>query len=116
MTSRIRWEIEALQQVRHPGIVRLLDHGSADGLTYYTMNLLRRETWQQYQGRIWDTPEDPSAATPPAANGKLEEVLRLALGLTNTLFYLHGLGFVHCDLSDSLFVDDGRLFCVQQLP
>src|SRR4051812_17291836 len=40
----IRREIQALTRIRHPGIVRILDHGVHQGLPWYAMDLLEGES------------------------------------------------------------------------
>ena len=96
----LRAEIHALERVSHPGIVRILDRGSDEGVHFYAMDLLEGSTWQEYVEDIWrDWALRPGAARPRAANGKLEDVLRRAAGLAEALGHLHGMGLVHCDVS-----------------
>src|SRR5262245_32761837 len=40
MLAAIRREIQALSRIRHPGIVRIVDHGDDDGIPWYAMELL----------------------------------------------------------------------------
>src|SRR5262245_58244341 len=44
----LRREIHALARLRHPGIVRILDEGVADGLPWYAMDLLEGLTLKRY--------------------------------------------------------------------
>lgn len=56
----IRREIHALNRIRHPGIVRILDHGVFEGRPWYAMALLEGEslrrrihrTWSPFEGRL----------------------------------------------------------------
>src|SRR5579872_1912370 len=49
----IRREIQALQHVRHPGIVLIHDHGIHDGVPWYAMDLLEGESLRAFGQRIW---------------------------------------------------------------
>ncbi|MDB4985398.1 MAG: serine/threonine protein kinase, partial [Myxococcaceae bacterium] len=49
----IRREIQALTRVRHPGVVRIIDHGVHEGRPWYAMDLLEGETLRQFGRRIW---------------------------------------------------------------
>lgn len=49
----IRREIDALTRVRHPGIVRIVDHGVQDGRPWYAMDLLEGESLRRFGQRIW---------------------------------------------------------------
>jgi serine/threonine protein kinase len=49
----MRREIQSLTRIRHPGIVRILDHGVQDGIPWYAMDLLEGETLRNFSGRIW---------------------------------------------------------------
>ncbi len=57
----IRREIHALTRIRHPGIVRILDHGVHLGLPWYAMDLLEGESLRQFNQRIWSSYQPPSA-------------------------------------------------------
>jgi serine/threonine protein kinase/predicted ATPase len=130
----IRREIHALTRLRHPGVVRLVDHGVHEGRPWYAMDLLEGETLRHFGQRLWSAHRTPSAvdagaqeittteavslepqqasayvvreARPlphaadllPAAAGELTAVLRLARRLCETLSFLHGEGFINCDL------------------
>lgn len=96
----LRAEVHALERVSHPGIVRILDRGSDEGVHFYAMDLLEGSTWQEYVEDIWrDWALRPGETRPRAANGELEDVLRRAAGLAEALGHLHGMGLVHCDVS-----------------
>lgn len=47
LVESLRREIYALSTIRHPGIVRVLDTGVANGLPWYAMELLKGETLRQ---------------------------------------------------------------------
>jgi serine/threonine protein kinase/tetratricopeptide (TPR) repeat protein len=134
----IRREIDALTRIRHPGIVRIVDHGVQHGRPWYAMDLLEGESLRRFGQRIWspyampvsarlgvaeqvsatdelplseEMPrsgrsfEDPRPATilgsageTPAAAGELRPVLQLMRRVCATLAFLHGEGFVNCDL------------------
>jgi serine/threonine protein kinase len=49
----LRREIEALTQIRHPGIVRIVDHGVHHGRPWYAMDLLEGESLREFGARIW---------------------------------------------------------------
>ncbi len=131
----IRREIDALTRIRHPGIVRIVEHGVHEGRPWYAMDLLEGESLRHFGDRIWspyrsfsaragstDTvggtasasgdfstapgfDPEPSSGTArrptgvrPAAGGELQKVLQLARRVCATLAFLHGEGFVNCDL------------------
>lgn len=48
-------EVQALARIRHPGVVRLLDHGVQDGVPWYAMDLLEGENLRDYIKRVWST-------------------------------------------------------------
>ncbi|HKO94776.1 MAG TPA: serine/threonine-protein kinase, partial [Polyangiaceae bacterium] len=134
----LRREISALSTIRHPGVVRIVDHGTHQGLPWYAMDLLEGERLRRFGQRIWSpyrqsvvarleegalsstqsllskaaTATHPAAlesqpATsqlrmaddrPPVAGGELAAVLAIMSRLCATLAFLHGEGFINCDL------------------
>ncbi|MGB5209607.1 MAG: protein kinase [Gammaproteobacteria bacterium] len=78
---------EALQgqDLRHPGLVRILDLGRADGRAFMTMELLDGESLRNAITR--HTPDGFPAA----------EALEIIRGLASGLGYLHQRGYVHSD-------------------
>jgi serine/threonine protein kinase/tetratricopeptide (TPR) repeat protein len=134
--ASLRREIHALGRLRHPGIVRILAEGVADGMPWYAMELLVGETLEGVHGKLWSR-ADPSRAgrttiaqrasraDPPhgdtivsaglpsrarAGGGDLGRVLTLVRRLCPALAFLHGEGIVHCDLKpQNVFVRPGDL-------
>ncbi|MFO7178087.1 MAG: protein kinase [Pseudomonadota bacterium] len=147
----IRREIHALTRIRHPGVVRIVDHGVQQGLPWYAMDLLEGETLRHFGQRIWspyrrlaippatpdregtqqvsatelvqfdssgthyEPPEDRLAGlarlseVPPAAAGELSTVLHLMRRVSATLAFLHGEGFINCDLKpENVLIVDGQ--------
>jgi serine/threonine protein kinase/tetratricopeptide (TPR) repeat protein len=49
----IRREIAALTRIRHPGVVRIVDHGVHNGIPWYAMDLLEGESLRHFGQRIW---------------------------------------------------------------
>jgi tetratricopeptide (TPR) repeat protein len=90
---QIRREIEALARLRHPGVVRILDHGVDQGRPWYAMDLL----------------EYPMLATAAPTRSRAEQ-LGLVGRLCETLAYVHGEGIVHGDLTPrNVLVAEGGL-------
>lgn len=114
--ARIRAEVGALKQVRHPGIVRFITDGLGAGAPYYAMELLEGESWRQYHEQLWKGARLAPDAQVQAANGKLAELLQLGLGLSHALAHLHALGWVHCDLSPgNVFIRSDGSTCLMDL-
>src|SRR5690349_24152016 len=55
--ASLRREIHALSRLRHPGIVRLVDHGIVDGLPWCALDFVEGETLQA----VLHAPQDRSA-------------------------------------------------------
>ena len=49
----IRREIQALTRIRHPGIVRIVDHGVHQGRPWYAMDLVEGESLRRFVQRLW---------------------------------------------------------------
>lgn len=134
----LRREISALSRIRHPGVVRIVDHGTHLGLPWYAMDLLEGESLRRFGQRIWSPyrqsvvgmlEEVPLTSTQqlltrtvsleelpaterrdagpapvpqderrPAAGGQLDAVVAIMARLCGTLAFLHGEGFINCDL------------------
>lgn len=58
----IRREIQALTRIRHPGVVRILDHGVHEGIPWYAMDWVEGESLRRFGHRIW-SPYRGSAGT-----------------------------------------------------
>jgi tetratricopeptide (TPR) repeat protein len=91
----IRHEIAALERLRHPGIVRVLDHGVQSGRPWYAMELLEGETLAGFARGLHAS---NGGAPRRAGGGDLVRVLSLARRLCEPLGYLHSQGLVHRDL------------------
>ncbi len=80
---RFAQECEICLRVRHPNMIRILDHGESEGRLYLAMELCHGITL-----RAW-MQEHPRDST---------DCLRLLRALLETLQELHALGIVHRDL------------------
>lgn len=124
----LRREIHALTQIRHPGVVRIVDHGVHHGVPWYAMDLLEGERLEDFCRRLWSpyrwagvaddsmgmartdnldgetrpvssVPPPTSDGLPPAGAGQLKLVLQYMRRVCATLAFLHGEGFIVCDLT-----------------
>lgn len=124
----LRREIHALTQIRHPGVVRIVDHGVHHGVPWYAMDLLEGERLEDFCRRLWSpyrwagvaddsmglamtdgiegetrpvssAPPPTRDGLPPAAAGQLKLVLQYMRRVCATLAFLHGEGFIVCDLT-----------------
>ena len=62
--SSIRREIHALSRVRHPGVVRILAQGAANGRPWYAMELLQGGTLRTRLQEIWGIADESTGADP----------------------------------------------------
>ena len=133
--------LRRLCRLGHPSIVRVLDSGSAAGLSWYAMEHVEGRTLQAYKSELWSAWDSDEArrstvvenaartelpargselasdseaeverdSLPPAAAGRMSEVLSLAAQLARALVFIHGQGTSHGDLSQRnvLVRDDG---------
>lgn len=93
VVAGIRREILALSRLRHPGIVRVVDHGVDRGRPWYAMTLLEGDTLATIARQLFE-----GAHPDEAAAGRLPWMLTLVSRLCEPLAYLHGEGLVHRDL------------------
>ena len=119
--SSLRREVRALGQVRHPGLVRILDQGVEEGRPWYAMELLHGRTLRDVMAGGGPAPADgeptllTGEAPPPArprAHGPMElariaPLLALLRDMCAPLAALHGAGLVHRDLKpENIFVTE----------
>jgi len=92
-SDRLRRESEALGLAWHPNVVEALDHGHLpDGSAYLVMELLRGQSLAQRLA-------ERGGRLPP------EELLALAIPVTEALAAVHAAGVIHRDLKpDNLFL------------
>ncbi|MFN7973777.1 MAG: protein kinase [Acidobacteriota bacterium] len=117
MLGNIRREILALSKIRHPGIVRIVEHGLAGGMPWYAMELIEGANLKEHlrgnapsrtteRQDIGETVPDAllsRASVPPATRrplepGDLGEALCLVRRICGPLAFLHGEGIVHRDI------------------
>lgn len=112
--AALRREIAALAELRHPGIVRVLDTGAHEGRPWYAMEFVSGTTLgdaiqarQRGRGvRVPETRDLPAVEGPDGTDDidvfGLDTQLRDLLGLMgqvcHALAHLHGMGRVHLDL------------------
>jgi tetratricopeptide (TPR) repeat protein/predicted kinase len=77
----IRREIHALARLRHPGVVRILEHGMHRSMPWLAMELVEGATVREH-----------------CAGLDLPRSLRIVRRLCETLAHIHGEGIVHGDL------------------
>jgi hypothetical protein len=102
LLASIRREIHALERLRHPGVVRILEQGVSDGLPWYAMELLQGHTLRSHLEALWSRPPSPERRLPCPP---LTSTLTLLRRLCAPLSFLHGNGLVHCDLKpENIFI------------
>ena len=123
LLASLRREIQRLERLRHPGVVRVLDHGVHEGLPWYAMELLEGSTWRdRFPRRSSTGPEGlaPSIAVSqpgrgdsitrdgwgregsphgevvgePITDDEIPELCRVTRRLCDALAYIHGEGVV----------------------
>jgi serine/threonine protein kinase len=85
--SRFQREVEVLQTLDHPNIVRLFDSGTKDGRYFYVMEYVDGPNFEQLLGEAGRLP--------------WREVLDLALQVSPALKHAHDRGVIHRDLKPS---------------
>ena len=83
-----RREIAALERLRHPGVVRILAHGTDRGHPWYAMEHLHGATLDVASARLRRRRDEEADRA----------VLSIVRRLCSPLAYLHGEGVVHRDL------------------
>lgn len=66
----IRSESRALSSIRHPGIVRIIDHGTQAGEPWYAMELLEGRTLRAFTETLWPRQQDQPPGPWDPINGK----------------------------------------------
>ncbi len=93
--QRFLREIEIAAKLTHPGILTLIDSGTADGLPYYVMPFLEGESLRDRLNREKQLP--------------LEDALRITGEVAEALSSAHGEGVVHHDLKpENILLHDGH--------
>lgn len=93
--DRFAREMRITAQLRHPGIVALLDTGEVDGLPFYTMPFVEGETLAQRLAR------DKQLT--------LTDALDILRELTDALSYAHAAGVLHRDIKPAnVLLSGGR--------
>src|SRR5687768_2692340 len=82
--SRFLAEIRTTARLQHPHILPLLDSGEADGLLYYVMPFVTGETLRIRLEREHQLP--------------LDDALRIANEVADSLSHAHGFGVIHRDI------------------
>jgi tetratricopeptide (TPR) repeat protein len=127
LVASFRREIHALAMLRHPGIVRILDHGSTEHGPWYAMDLVAGQSLSDRLDALGSSVSGVRAGTSgvistfgpstyadfasAAADGPIEESVRpsgsplsvqecllLCRRICRALSFLHGHGLVHRDL------------------
>lgn len=98
--KRFKLEIEALQTVRHPRVIRYLDQGTHLGRPYLVMDYVEGQDLVMYGDKL---------QLRPAAE-RYRETRRIGMELCEALNAMHAAGFVHRDVkpSNALQDDTGR--------
>lgn len=140
LLTSFRREVHALAMVRHPGIVRIIDHGVTEKNPWYAMELIDGQSLSQHLAQLrsgtppipgtvsassspiersrligdlehwWEMPWPSSRRAAPVSPGDCVPVLR---GICRTLSFLHGRGLVHRDLKpDNILIRDGTAVLV----
>ncbi len=108
LLAALRAEVIALQQVKHPYIVAVLDEGLSDAVPWYAMDFVDGLTLASFNANLWrevapssEASPEPAPALKPVAAGKLAEVLESYCKLCDALMHVHSQGIVHRDLKPS---------------
>lgn len=106
---RMRHEIKALRRLRHPGLARLLDEGlHQQSVPWYAMTLHRGHTLDWYIREHHQNAHRREGESPQSIPSGIRRVLSWLGQLAQTLAWLHGEGYVHCDLKpENIIMDQG---------
>jgi len=101
LRARFQREVEALQQLDHPGIVRVLDHGEHEGRPYLVGDLVAERSLR----------DDLRSHEQTGRRHGLNQVHRIATEVLQALAHAHSRGCVHRDLKpENLLLDaQGRV-------
>lgn len=128
--AAMRREVGALARLDHPGIARVLDHGAADGVPWYAMELIDGaplrawcrapqpesggDWWTHTMTRTMTDPlssvTDAVATIAPAAPGayappRIGPILTAMKRVCDALAFVHGEGLLHLDVKpDNILV------------
>jgi serine/threonine protein kinase/tetratricopeptide (TPR) repeat protein len=108
LLAALRAEVTALQHVKHPYIVSVLDEGLSETVPWYAMDFVDGLTLASFNENLWrdvpfssdgQGPEETLSRAPRAvAAGKLTDVLQSYCKLCDALMHVHAQGIVHRDL------------------
>ncbi|MFO1053950.1 MAG: serine/threonine-protein kinase [Planctomycetota bacterium] len=117
--ERFQREMRTLSGLRHPGIVRLLSSGVAEGVPYYTMELLDGVTLATVVARLeGKKPSDLTSAVlldefhchVTLAGGWMETCFRIVAQVARALDHAHREGVLHRDIKPAniMLTREGR--------
>ncbi|MBV1905861.1 MAG: protein kinase [Pseudomonadales bacterium] len=86
LIESMRAETAALLSVKHPGLVRMLKYGETNGLPWYSMDLLPKQSLREY------------LLCQPEQRLSLSRAAILIFELSEILSVIHANGYVHGDL------------------
>ncbi|HVQ25976.1 MAG TPA: serine/threonine-protein kinase [Planctomycetota bacterium] len=110
--ERFRREAQAVQALRHPGIVPLFEAGESDGVPWFTMEWIDGRTladviaalsaMELAAERLDSSHLAAATGATPEGDGRgrawVDTVCRLALDVAEALHYAHGQGVIHRDV------------------
>ena len=109
LLAALRAEVIALQHVKHPYIVSVLDEGLSDTVPWYAMDFIEGLTLASFNESLWRdvrvqpsldprfAGEAPPSEPPLVAAGRLTDVLQSYYQLCDALMHVHAQGIVHRD-------------------
>ncbi|MEM6691470.1 MAG: serine/threonine-protein kinase, partial [Planctomycetota bacterium] len=90
---RFRREVELVESLRHPGIVRILDSGLASGHQYYVMSFVEGTHLDEYACEHCQT---------------IDDRVRLFIRICEAIQHAHSYGVIHRDLKPSNILVDNE--------